>query len=136
MGNENDPKHVMETYVVKEDGIELIIDVYPRAEIEKLKERIRLGNKKLNEAWEIIRKLENSDHWKAELQKWHLANVRLSAYCSQLKMLGFSDCLYINAQGVKYRACLEPLGCRVCPSSISYWGSELMNLPGASRKGK
>lgn len=99
-------------------------------EIEVLKSRIKEGNRKLNLAWEAIIKLDHqSARWQEEVEKWHEANERLSALCSELKYLGFTDCLYIE-NGKKTRNCLtEGLGCRVCPSQISYWETELMNLP-------
>ena len=126
----------METYILEYEGKKAVIDQYPRDQIEELKERVRLGNQKLKDAWDVLRKLELSDHWKAELERWHLANVKLSEYCSQLKRLGFRDCLYKDENGVKYKGCLEPLGCCVCPSDISYWEKELMSLPGASKEKK
>lgn len=115
----------MNTYTVKYHEQTIEIDIYPRERIEELKERIRLGNSKLNKAWDDICKMDKkSEHWKNEFEKWHLANVKLSAYCDQLTRLGWLDCLYINEKGEKYQSCLEALGCRVCPSTISYWERE------------
>jgi len=125
----------LDTYIVKYEGETLEIDFYPRESIEALKGRIRLGNEKLNKAWDDICKMDhNSQQWKDEFQRWHIANIRLSAYCRQLTGMGFSGCLYIDNKGVKYKKCLEPLGCRVCPSSISYWEAELMSLEGESKE--
>lgn len=126
----------MDIYTVSSEGQTFEIDQYPRERIEELKERVRLGNKKLNKAWDDICKMDhNSQQWKDEWERWHQANVRLSAYCDQLESMGFSDCLYIDDKGGKYKSCLEgKLGCRVCPSIISYWEKELMDLPGGSDK--
>ncbi len=124
----------METYIVETEGEKLEIEIYPREQIERLKDRVRLGNQRLNEAWHVIRKLERGEHWKAELQRWHLANVKLSEYCKQLQQMGFADCLYKDESGKKTLGCLDELGCRVCPSSISYWEAELMALPGGGDK--
>lgn len=124
----------MDTYIVKYEGVAIEIDSYPRERIEELKERVRLGNEKLNKAWvDICRLDQTSQHWNDEVERWHLANVKLSAYCDQLKNMGFLDCLYINDKGKKYKSCLSELGCRVCSSSISYWERELMGLPEPER---
>jgi len=119
----------METYTVEYEGQILVIEVYSRERIEELKERVRAGNRILNEAWNAIIKIDlKSKQWADAVQQWHLQNVKLSAYCDQLKGFGFGDCLYIK-DGKKYKTCLsDPLGCRVCPSSIAYWETEWMKL--------
>ena len=103
-------------------------------EIETLKNRVKEGNRKLNLAWEAICKLAHQQaRWAEEVEKWHEANERLSALCTELKYKGFTDCLYIE-NGKKTRGCLtEGLGCRVCPSQINYWEQELMELPAPKR---
>ena len=110
------------------------IDDYTIENIEQLKERIRLGNKKLLEAWDKLMTMDHSSQiWKDSLEQWHLANEKLSYYCSQLKNLGFEDCLYIteiDGKKEKTKTCLEDgIGCRVCPSQYPYWEEELMKLP-------
>lgn len=125
----------METYTIKHEGVDLVIDLYPREQIEELKARVRLGNSRLNDAWAAIIKMEHDDVWDEAFQKWHLANEKLSQYCTQLKNLGFNDCLYIE-NGKKMKGCLEELGCRVCTSRISYWEQELMDLPGPGGRGR
>lgn len=100
-------------------------------ELEALKNRIRLGNKKLNEAWEQICKMDhNSEQWKDEFQKWHEANEKLSGFCTKLKVMGFNDCLYLNDKGEKMMSCLGQggMGCRVCPSATPYWEAEFSTL--------
>lgn len=104
-------------------------------EVASLKERVKDGNQKLNEAWSQICQIDlNSQRWKDEIEKWHQANEKLSAMCTQLKALGFEDCLYIE-NGVKTKKCLgaDPIGCRVCPSRRHYWETELMELPSAGQ---
>lgn len=125
---------IMETYTAKYHGVTFEIQRYPREKMEELQDRVRLGNKKLNEAWEVIKKMPHgSPTWAKNLNDWHLANVRLSAYCSQLENMGFRACLYIK-DGKKYRKCMEGMGCRVCPSQISYWEGEFMDMPSASEE--
>ena len=65
-----------------------------------LRERVVTGNQKLNLAWAEICKMDHtSQEWKDALERWHQANERLSTLCSQLKMLGYEDCLYIDGKG-------------------------------------
>ena len=104
--------------------------------MEILRERVKEGNRKLNEAWMEILKLDhNSQKWADELGKWHLANEKLSTLCTELQMKGYNDCLYI-VDGKKTVSCLGQggIGCRVCPSTINYWEKELMDLPSAGGK--
>lgn len=125
-------------------------------EVLALRDRIIIGNKKLNDAWEIIKRIDHkSQRWKDEFEKWHLANEKLSTLCSQLKGAGYVDCLYIKYYeglteeeegivmkeiaegrvtevrgGVKTKKCLEQgsIGCRVCPSQLPYWEQEFSEL--------
>ncbi len=83
----------METYTLHVEGAELVIERYTKDRIEELKERIRTGNKKLNDAWvEILKIDKNPPAWPEALQQWHLATEKLSAYCTQLEGMGFTDC--------------------------------------------
>ena len=95
-------------------------------ELESLKARIKDGNEKLNIAWQRICELDHTlPQWGEEIEKWHQANEKLSALCSELKVSGFEDCLYIE-DGKKTRRCgFSELGCRVCPSRRAYWEEEL-----------
>ena len=100
-------------------------------EVLHLRDRVRLGNDKLNKAWEQIKELDHSSQeWSEKMEEWHLANERLSTLSTELQYMGYEDCLYLNEKGEKMRKCLGGLGCRVCPSRISYWERELMELPG------
>ena len=84
-----------------------------------LRDRVVAGNKKLNDAWEVIKSIDyDSQEWNEEFDRWHLANERLSELCDQLKSKGYNDCLYIDKNGIKTKKCLEgsiSIGCRVCP---------------------
>lgn len=100
-------------------------------DLEELKQRVKAGNKRLNDAWEAICQIDhNSQRWADELERWHQANEKLSKLCTQLEALGFESCLYIE-NGIKTKPCLpvDSLSCRVCPSQIRYWETELMELP-------
>ena len=106
--------------------------------LEALKARVKEGNQKLNDAWQRLVKMDHSSQrWEEEAERWSRANEKLSSLCTELKYAGFNDCLYLE-DGKKTRGCLtQPgLGCRVCPSQISYWEKELMELPSASKEGK
>ena len=120
--------------VTDNEGGVFQIDVYRRENIEALKERLRLGNQKLNDAWyQLVAMDHSSEEWNMGIAQWHKANQKLSLYCDQVKELGFEDCLYLNKEGKKTRKCLgEAISCRVCPSRTSYWETELMDLPSAS----
>lgn len=94
--------------------------------IEELKARIKEGNEKLNKAWHRICELDHSSpQWAEEVERWYQANEKLSMLCTELKLLGYEDCLYIE-NGKKTRRCgWSDLGCRVCPSKRAYWEEEL-----------
>jgi len=98
-----------------------------RQEIEALRERVKQGNQKLNEAWTAICLLDHKEQrWSDEVEKWHQANVKLSALCSHLILLGFNDCLYLDDNSKKTKKCgASALGCRVCPSIREYWLEEM-----------
>lgn len=129
--------------------------------LEQLKQRVKAGNQKLNDAWKAVCQIDHtSQMWSDELERWHQANEKLSLLCLQLEALGYVDCLYIIEEAeiasmvpeekdkilkridkgiyqklngkVKTQHCLaEGIGCRVCPSQIRYWETELMELPSA-----
>lgn len=97
-------------------------------EILALRDRIKDGNAKLNLAWGQIRQIDHeSREWSDAVEKWHVANEKLSALCSHLKLLGYRDCLYLDTAGKKTMKCSDmgELGCRVCPSEIEYWVNEI-----------
>ncbi len=101
------------------------------SEVLALRDRVILGNKKLNNAWKQLCQIDHeSQEWKDLFEEWHQANEKLSALCTQLKLMGYLDCLYLDSNGRKTVKCLEQdgIGCRVCPSRIQYWGKELMEL--------
>ncbi len=104
------------------------------SEILALRDRVILGNKKLNDAFEQIKQLaHDSEEWSRVMDRWHEANEKLSALCTELKLkYNYNECLYLDDQGRRTKKCLEPsddLGCRVCPSSTTYLTQELMELP-------
>ena len=106
-------------------------------QINTLKEKVKLGNQKLNLAWDQICKIDHeSQRWNDEVERWHQANEKLSLLCMELEGLGFVDCLYLE-NGKKTRRCLPPVGlsCRVCPSIRRYWETELMSLPSPRKNG-
>lgn len=100
-------------------------------EVLALRDRVISGNKKLNDALKQIRQIDHeSQEWKDLFEQWHQANEKLSVLCTELKLRGYTDCLYIE-NGKKTKKCLSPgddIGCRVCPSSRKYWEEELMKL--------
>ena len=102
-----------------------------------LRDRVILGNKKLNDAWEQIKTMvRDTKEWSEQVEHWHQANEKLSLLCTELKARGYEDCLYRDDQGKKTLKCLEQgvIGCRVCPSKIPYWEQELMDLPGPGKE--
>lgn len=101
-----------------------------------LRDRVIVGNKKLNDAWEqLIKIADDKERWAEEMERWHQANEKLSILCDQLKLTGYEDCLYLSKVEVpnskRTKSCLGQggIGCRVCPSRIPYWEQELMELP-------
>ena len=98
------------------------------SEVLTLRERVVTGNQKLNMAWAQLCKMDHeSQQWKDELERWHQANEGLSKRCRDLKMMGYTDCLYIDEKGKKTMKCggMGQLGCRVCSSSREYWIEEM-----------
>lgn len=119
----------METFIVEHEGETLEIEIYPKEKMEELKERVKIGNNKLIQAWEQIKAMDHeSQEWKDAFQRWHFANVKLGYLCDQLEALGYTDCLFLDQNGKKTRSCLEGIGCRACPSSTRYWEQEFMEL--------
>lgn len=112
------------------------------SEVVSLRDRIVKGNDKLFKAWLQIKELANDrDEWDRQMDLWNEAQRKLSLLCSELKLRGYEDCLYIDNNGNKTKSCLnEPGGwwCQVCPSTRCYWEEELMSLPSpkvAQKKG-
>lgn len=101
-------------------------------EVLALRDRVILGNKKLNDAWKQICLIDGeSQEWKDLFEQWHQANEKLSVLCSNLRGLGYEDCLYLDEEGKKTRKCLsqgDDIGCRVCPSTRKYWEEEFEEL--------
>ena len=114
----------MNTYSFQHEGTTLEVEIYAPEQIEELKNRVRAGNKKLNEVYDIIKKMEIGDAWVKAFYQWYLSNIKLRAYCDQLEQLGFHECLYI-VEGKKVQKCdAHELGCRVCSAVHPYWKDE------------
>ena len=106
-------------------------------EVLALRDRVILGNKKLNDAWEQIKAMvRDTEEWSEQVEHWRQANEKLSLLCTELETRGYEDCLYRADQGKRTSKCLDQggTGCRVCPSKILYWEQELMELPGPKVK--
>lgn len=97
-------------------------------EVMALRDRVILGNKKLNDAWKQICQLDTkSQQWNDELECWVGAAGGLSALCRDLQRMKYEDCLYLDERGRKTVKCLGEgdWWCQVCPSRIPYWEQEL-----------
>ncbi len=101
------------------------------SEVLALRDRVILGNKKLNAAWEQIKGMvHDTEEWNYQMECWHQGNEKLSLLCTELQARGYVDCLYIE-NGKKTKKCLlsgDDIGCRVCPSSRKYWEEEFEEL--------
>lgn len=108
---------------------------YP-PEVIVLRDRVIAGNDKLFRAWLQIRELaHDTQEWSRQMDRWAEAQQRLHLLCSELKLRGFTDCLYLDGSGKKTKNCLhnpDNWWCCVCPSDEPYWEKELMSLPGPS----
>lgn len=123
---------VMSAINIGGKGGVVVVKLYT-PDVIHLRDRVRLGNEKLNQAWELILEIEHSPEERSEkVEQWHQANERLSNLCTDLALRGYVDCLYLNEKGEKVKRCLAGLGCRVCPSSTHYWEREFDELPSAS----
>ncbi|MBA7654459.1 hypothetical protein ES703_62339 [subsurface metagenome] len=101
------------------------------SEVLTLRDRVILGNKKLNDAWEQIKGMvHDTEEWNYQMERWHQGNEKLSLLCSELQARGYETCLYLDDQGKKVKSCLEQggIGCRVCPSRFPYWDKEFREL--------
>ncbi len=66
-------------------------------ELLALRDRVKLGNNKLFKAWLQIREIaHDSEEWARQMELWHQAAEKLSLLCSELKLKGYTDCLYIK----------------------------------------
>lgn len=104
-------------------------------ELMKLRDRVIIGNDKLWKAWLQIREMDGEQR-EEQLDKWSEAQKKLHLLCQELKLKGYTDCLYL-IDGKKMKNCLDnPDGfwCQVCPSVKTYWEDELMSLPSNSGK--
>ena len=101
-------------------------------EVLALRDRVKKGNDKLFQAWLQIRELaDDKEEWSRQMDRWQEATEKLHQLCQELKLKGYTDCLYLE-NGEKMRRCLDnPDGfwCQVCPSVYPYWETELMELP-------
>ncbi len=100
-------------------------DMPTEKKVEILKERIKTGNIKLNTAWNQIHD-SYTDQIEREvvLEKWSEATHKLQEMRDQIRIWGFTGCLYAGADGHPTISCLdgfEPLGCMACPSDFPYW---------------
>lgn len=110
-------------------------------ELVTLKERVKTGNEKLWRAWRELRDIgRRTKPPEAIWGRWEDAQKKLDALCTELKLKGFNDCLYINPEGVKTLKCLcnpeqHQWWCIVCPSDKKYWEDELMGYSKEPPKG-
>jgi hypothetical protein len=105
-------------------------------EIKALMTRVRLGNIKLWQAYMQIRRVtaegkeSDPDLKEALMEEWSGKVRLLGALCTQLRVWGYKDCLYLNDAGQKSIKCEfnldSPLWmCQVCPSDKPYWNMEM-----------
>lgn len=89
-----------------------------------LRARVIKGNQKLFQAWLEIRELaDDREEWSRQMDKWDQAVKKLILLCTELKLRGYTECLYLE-DGKKVKRCLDnPDGfwCQVCPSIYPYW---------------
>ena len=101
-------------------------------DLDALKDRVRLGNDKLFQAWLQIRELvDDKEEWARQMDRWQEATEKLHSLCQELKLKGYNDCLYLE-NGKRVRSCLsnpDSFWCQVCPSIYPYWETELMEMP-------
>lgn len=101
-------------------------------EVIALRDRVVNGNQRLFEAWLKIKELaHDSEEWSRQMDRWNEAQEKLHVLCLELKMMGYSDCLYLDESNRKTKSCLEnPDGfwCQVCPSGYPYWEVEAGKL--------
>jgi DNA polymerase-1 len=103
------------------------------ADVLALCDRVKKGNDKLFQAWLQIRELADKEEWSYQMDRWQEATEKLHQLCQELKLKGYTDCLYFE-NGKKMRRCLDnPDGfwCQVCPSIYPYWETERMGQPGS-----
>lgn len=113
---------------------EVIIGKEHSPEVLALRDRVRLGNDKLFQAWLQIREVAgDEEEWKRQMDRLGEAAEKLRGFCNKLKLGGYTDCLYLE-NGKKTRPCLNSeegsFWCQVCSSDIRYWEQELMAMPG------
>lgn len=86
-----------------------------------LRDRVRLGNEKLLQAWLQIRGLPDQEEMDRYLVGWDRGLEKLQTLSTELEAKGYQDCLYVE-KGRKTRPC-DDLGnlCLVCPSLHPYW---------------
>lgn len=104
-------------------------------EVLALRDRVRLGNDKLYQAWLQIRKVaDDEEEWVRQHHRLGEATVKLDRLCHQLQLEGYIDCLYLE-DGKKTRPCLNSeeggFWCQVCSCDPNpYLEKELFDLPG------
>ena len=100
-------------------------------EVLVLRDRVKSGNDKLFKVWLQIRELADKEEWSRQMDRWNEAQEKLHSLCQELKLKGYTDCLYLE-NDKKMRRCLDNrdgFWCQVCPSIYPYWETELMELP-------
>lgn len=99
-------------------------------DLEALRVRVAKGNTKLIDAILVIWDITDSEAHIDAFREWGRAADKLNQLCSELRLKGFEDCLYIE-NGKKTRSCLEGTDtvCLVCPSKRNYAWEELNRLP-------
>ena len=131
---------MVESYTVtssRADGkkFTVTIDRYSPDRIGELKERIRKANDAMVKYYQDT--LGQREIGKDVGPRWDFyeeARVKIQAYCDQLKLMEFAECLYIDEEtGKKSRKCLTMPGCVGCVSDFEYWHQELEELPPVSR---
>lgn len=99
----------------------------PSPEVLALRDRVRVGNDKLNLAWPRVLAMVGEEGQKGELERWDKAMELLMDLCGELQNRhNYTDCLYLNEDGRKTRKCVDERGffCMVCPSARKYWMEE------------
>lgn len=93
-------------------------------EILRLRDRVILGNEKLWIAWRKVCETISSEEYSRLAAQWDEANKKLDLLCTELKAREYTDCLYIDEYGNRFKYCLRSDFCWVCPSIIKYWDKE------------
>jgi len=110
-----------------------------KIKVEALRKRIAAGNEKLINAFNLIRKIQDSGEFNRQYEAWCASCKKLDELARESRSLGYSGCFfngepYEKEKESRCNSWPEGMTCIVCGDSNIFWDVVIEKAPAPDRK--